>query len=477
MGNTESTSDEEDMASDRIIDDTNNEVIRVFQPQKLRQELENVVKHRIPSPTREAGDGMEAVSKSSSPPNSTSNNILTNNPSVTEAAVKLIRLPKTNISMEKLPPITDDKVKLRVTEPRSPLVPLSTGQPAFSKNFHGTKKVKEAKFVPYEPYKAAITPLITVPLKKKNSKGQLVQAEVPNQIENSTCDEIDAKEINDSNEIVVQEETPNELDREMKVLESNLTEAEKQLRIQIQVNSEIKKLLVASVGEDIEAKVDFLTQDKARLSADIRQYSSKISRDFEEKEKLYVESDLWKSKFLASSVIVDELARWKGMLMQRNDECDHYIRLMLHERNVLWSSMLETQEVLARLKNAFDPLNTMENATSKNVEAASLLGLADLSLATVKDLKNRLLGTTQLKTYESKMVKLPEHLDTPAEEGMQNILKNPAADLTTSNLSDVASTALAGAARPHLKKLGDQAAGSRNDFKCCTHCNGVVQVV
>ena len=75
------------------------------------------------------------------------------------------------------------------------------------------------------------------------------------------------------------------------------------------------------------------------------------------------------------------------------------------------------------------------------------------------------------------MVKLPEHLDTPAEEGLQNILKNPAADMTTSNLSDVASTALAGAARPHLKKLGDQAAGSRNDFKCCTHCNGVVQVV
>ena len=65
---------------------------------------------------------------------------------------------------------------------------------------------------------------------------------------------------------------------------------------------------------------------------------------------------------------------------------------MMHERNVLWNSMSQTQEVLARLKNAFDPLNTMENATSKDVEAASLLGLADLSLATVKDLKNRLLG-------------------------------------------------------------------------------------
>ena len=72
------------------------------------------------------------------------------------------------------------------------------------------------------------------------------------------------------------------------------------MKIQAQVNSEVKRLLVASVGEDIEAKVDFLTQDKARLSADIRQYASKISRDFEEKEKLSVESNVWKSKFLAS---------------------------------------------------------------------------------------------------------------------------------------------------------------------------------
>ena len=71
-----------------------------------------------------------------------------------------------------------------------------------------------------------------------------------------------------------------------------------------QVNAEVKKLLVASVGEDIEAKVDFLTQDKARLAADIRQYSSKISKDFEEKEVLSVESDLWKSKFLACRFVL-----------------------------------------------------------------------------------------------------------------------------------------------------------------------------
>ena len=69
--------------------------------------------------------------------------------------------------------------------------------------------------------------------------------------------------------------------------------------------------------------------------------------------------------FFACSVVVDELARWKGILMQRSDDCDHYIRLLLHERFVLWNSMTITHDILSRLKNAFDPLNTMENATSK----------------------------------------------------------------------------------------------------------------
>ena len=78
----------------------------------------SVVKHRIPSPTREAGDGMEAGKEFSSSTKSSPR-------SVAEESVKLIKLPKTNISLSKLPPITDDKVKLPVTEPTSPLVLVS----------------------------------------------------------------------------------------------------------------------------------------------------------------------------------------------------------------------------------------------------------------------------------------------------------------------------------------------------------------
>ena len=108
----------------------------------------------------------------------------------------------------------------------------------------------------------------------------------------------------------------------------------------------------------------------------------------------------------------------------------------------------------------------------QEIEAASILGISDLSLATVQDLRDRLLGTTQLKTYHSKEVSLPKQLDTPAEEGMKNLLVQKSAISTSEFISDRASMALTGAAKPYLTKLSDQASASRNDFKCCTHCQG-----
>lgn len=67
-----------------------------------------------------------------------------------------------------------------------------------------------------------------------------------------------------------------------------------------QVNEELKRLLVASMGEDMEARIHFLTEDKIKLGDDIRQYSEQIAVDFEKKENLSIEADVWRSKFLAS---------------------------------------------------------------------------------------------------------------------------------------------------------------------------------
>jgi hypothetical protein len=45
------------------------------------------------------------------------------------------------------------------------------------------------------------------------------------------------------------------------------------------------------------------------------------------------------------SVVVDELARWKGVLIQQHDDTEHYIRLLFHERNVLWNRWSLTSPV------------------------------------------------------------------------------------------------------------------------------------
>ncbi len=51
-------------------------------------------------------------------------------------------------------------------------------------------------------------------------------------------------------------------------------------------------------------------------------------RDWEEKEALHVESDVWRSKFLASTLIVEELTRGKHVFAARCEELEHGARLV-----------------------------------------------------------------------------------------------------------------------------------------------------
>ncbi len=55
-------------------------------------------------------------------------------------------------------------------------------------------------------------------------------------------------------------------------------------------------------------------------------------------------------------MIVDELARWKANLLHHSEATDHQVRLLLHEHSVLWTTLVDTYKLVARLRNAFDPL-------------------------------------------------------------------------------------------------------------------------
>ena len=144
--------------------------------------------------------------------------------------------------------------------------------------------------------------------------------------------------------------------------------------------------------------------------------------------------------FSTNSVIVDELARCKAALLHRSDDTNHHIRLLLHERQMLFSWMLETQKALYRLNCAFDPLSvastkdgqdksdsTKSAGSWKRTECMSILGLAELNLNTGQNLQERLLGSklecpkNVMENLKSPEELVKQQLDTPAEEGLRQV--------------------------------------------------------
>lgn len=66
------------------------------------------------------------------------------------------------------------------------------------------------------------------------------------------------------------------------------------------MNGELKNLLVASVGEDMETRVHILTEDKLHLARALLNSAQKLNTHQEQTEWLASQCEVWRSKFLAS---------------------------------------------------------------------------------------------------------------------------------------------------------------------------------
>jgi len=444
------------------------------------------------TPKRQQGDGMEVSAPTKAQPEVMG--LMSASPVSTG-----VTLPDTGLTLAKLPPILD-KVDIQPNMPDRPLVlekpkvyPKGTYPPA-------TKKVREAKFVPYEPYKAAVTHM-----QPRKASGRALETKL-NLSSDETCrqdfaeikpeDKVADEVVQGLKELITADESlqidakDNDTDipaglqenyrfmldakeNELRKLRHVLESAEKQLKIQTQVNSEIKKLLVASVGEDIEARVDFLTQDKARLAADVLQYNNKISRDWEEKEALHVESDIWRSKFLASTVILDEVTREKAASQARCHQLEHVGRRILAERSDLRCSLRSIQKIVNKLNFSFDPAS--QAGSCRGTTAGDILQQAESLHQTCQALCDRLIGDKCAETAEESE---PAHQGslTQSEKELGQLLCTPTNN--ASIIPEQASTSLTKGARSLLQKLGDEAQSpGKSAFNTCSHCNGSVHVV
>lgn len=89
-------------------------------------------------------------------------------------------------------------------------------------------------------------------------------------------------------------------EKQMDELRKERDSFESQLMFQVQVNSELKNLLVAAVGEDLQTRVNVLTEDKLQLARALLNSAHNISTHTEQIEYLANQSEVWRSKFLAS---------------------------------------------------------------------------------------------------------------------------------------------------------------------------------
>ena len=66
---------------------------------------------------------------------------------------------------------------------------------------------------------------------------------------------------------------------------------------------------------------------------------------------------MWKSKFLASTVIVDELRRRLGAVLAREQEVEIAARRVLHQASQLRERVGQVQVAVDTINKAFDPLS------------------------------------------------------------------------------------------------------------------------
>lgn len=362
---------------------------------------------------------------------------------------------------------------------------------SYSKNFAPLlSKRKEPKFVPYEPYKAAVSPIIPSTKKYETVSTHVVIdsqrvsslassiIQINSKKELNSCEEgrIDALKVNDCSHKGMRgyeyTEKVKELEARILLLEKEKKDLESQFKIQTEVNADLKKMLIASLGEDMELKVHHMTEDKARLGMNVLQFTDELIQKNEDIEKLSAQCDVWKSKFEASSVMVDELARWKVTLSQKMNEAATALDTVLNEHKFIFEQLCMTYNILRNTQAAFNP-NT-QVVTKWDHNPKNLIQLTKEIQGLSTSIQERLLGRSCPRTnflYANKTFTQ----FTPAEHTALQVLED------YDNLPLVMNGDSSGYSHHEPGKTAckilPHVCSSGTTVNCCKHCSGEIKLL
>lgn len=265
---------------------------------------------------------------------------------------------------------------------------------------------------------------------------------------------------------------------EVQKLKEEVTKLKAELDVQCKVNSELKKLLVASVGDDLESRVERLARDRAELTQELGFTAKKRSEDYENLDAISIQADMWRSKYLASRVMCDELAGAKSFFAMQYQESQNALQQILNERHELRTNMMECNRCLQQIRAAFDPLNTQRSAPHN---CNNNLDLAKTNHNLAESIRYRLLPSNISPQISINMDTRWEDTLTHAESYAYELLSRRVTtdDIKTHLPSAVCrpgpctgSTSLNVVARYHPSARFDNLT-----FNCCPHCQGEITAV
>ncbi|TDH16951.1 hypothetical protein EPR50_G00003240 [Perca flavescens] len=252
-----------------------------------------------------------------------------------------------------------------------------------------------------------------------------------------------------------------------------------QLRVQTEVNRELKKLLVASVGDDLQYHFERMSREKNQLILENEALGRSLAHTAEQLERMSIQCDVWRSKFLASRVMAEELTNARAALQRQTREAQGAIQDLLLEREEFSSDMVLTHRSLEQLL-----VSLQWGRPQTYYPSAQPLSTGDLAAANRKladAINSHLLGNTSSAVVKSSSATAEQLCSTPAEKMAEKVLKNldpiscsentadpPLSDSTPSNFLS------------NKKSIGRFHPYTRYEnitFNCCERCTGDILVL
>uniref|UniRef100_A0A3P9LD81 Basic leucine zipper nuclear factor 1 n=1 Tax=Oryzias latipes TaxID=8090 RepID=A0A3P9LD81_ORYLA len=251
-----------------------------------------------------------------------------------------------------------------------------------------------------------------------------------------------------------------------------------QLRVQTEVNRELKKLLVASVGDDLQYHFERLAREKNQLILENEALGRSLAHTAEQLERMSIQCDVWRSKFLASRVMAEELTNARGALQRQTREAQGAIQDLLLEREEFSRDMMLTHRSLEQLL-----VSLQWGRQQTYYPSAQPLSIGELAAANHKladTINSRLLGNNSSSGLKSNGA-AEQLCSTPAEKMAEKVLQildpiSHSENKAEAELTDSASSNFLNS-KKSIGRFHPYTRYENITFNCCVHCRGDILVL